>query len=303
MDRRRSLAAVVVSAACFGTLAVFTTYAYRGGAEPLPLLAWRFAFVALLLLAVQAVRSPRALAITRGDAARFAVLSLSGYGAASICFFYALRFADASVVAVLLYTYPAIVSVAGVVLFREPFSAARAGAVVLTFAGCALVVGAFQPGSHASLTGVLLGLGAALGYAVFNLGSHRWMGRTSRPVLMTYTFGFSAVGVSLLALAAGQSLSPADWTPTAWAMLAAIVLVPTFLAVMLYLEGVSGLGASQAAVVSTFEPLFTIVLAAAFLGERLAAWQWLGALLVLAGVALAEWGAGGGVRPEHVAQV
>ena len=49
MNRRGSLIAVVVSAACFGTLAVLTPLAYDAGATPLPLLAWRFLFAALLL--------------------------------------------------------------------------------------------------------------------------------------------------------------------------------------------------------------------------------------------------------------
>ena len=37
MSRRFSLVAVIISAACFGTLAVLTPLAYASGAEPLPL--------------------------------------------------------------------------------------------------------------------------------------------------------------------------------------------------------------------------------------------------------------------------
>ena len=57
---------------------------------------------------------------------------------------------------------------------------------------------------------------------------------------------------------------------------------------MLYLQGIRGLGPSQAAVISTLEPLFTIVLAGLVLHERLAPVQWLGAMLVLGGVVFAE---------------
>ena len=58
MSRRWSLAAVVASAACFGTLPVLAQLAYNANATPLPLLAWRFMFAAALLAVVSALREP-----------------------------------------------------------------------------------------------------------------------------------------------------------------------------------------------------------------------------------------------------
>lgn len=290
VSRRWSLVAVIVSAACFGTLAVLTPLAYREGAEPLPLLAWRFAFAAVLLGVVASVRDRRALRVPASDLGRYAVLALTGYGAASVCFFFALTYADASVVAVLLYAYPALVTVVGWVALGERATWQQGAAVLVTFLGCALVVGLGSSEMHAAWQGIALGLGAAVGYTVFNLFSHRWLPGRSRLTMMAYTFGLAVIlpTVGSIALDGWGSLSPAAWTPTAWGLLVAIVLVPTFAAVVLYLEGIRGLGPAQAAVVSTLEPLFTIALAASVLGERLTALQLLGAALVLAGVVVAE---------------
>ena len=279
---------MVVSALFFGTLAVLTPLAYRGGATPLPLLAWRFLFAAMLLGAAALSRSRRALAVPRSDLARYSALAVTGYGLASICYFFALKWAPASVVAVLLYTYPAMVVLASWVLGTQKPSWRQALAVLVTFAGVALVLNPFQPDATVSTKGFVLGLGAAAGYTLFNLLSARWLPGRSRLVLMTYTFGIAAIFVAFVTLAAGQSLSPAAWEPSVWVLLGLIVLVPTFGAVLLYLEGIRGLGPSQAAVISTLEPLFTIALAAVVLGERLAPIQWAGAALVLLGVVYAE---------------
>ena len=290
MERRTALIAVVVSAACFATLAVLTQLAYAEGATPLPLLTWRFALVSGLMALYLALREPHALRDGAADWRRYAALSLSGYGAASVCFFYALKFTSAPVVAVLLYTYPAIVSVLAAVFGQERFTPARALALVLTFVGCVLVVGLFDGRVQVSLPGIALGLGAALGYSVFNLLSYTLVGRRGRLVVMTYTFGISAAAIAVVTLLAGESLSPLGWTPTLWLLLGAIVLVPTFIAVVLYLHGIRGLGAPQAAIVSTTEPLFTIVLAALVLPDsRLNAIQLVGAAFVVAGVIAAEW--------------
>ena len=307
MTRRGSLIAVVVSAACFGTLAVLTPLAYAAGAQPLPLLAWRFLFAALLLAGLVAVRRPADLVAPRGDLARYATLALTGYGAASICFFFALKFADASVVAVLLYAYPAFVTIASWAFLGQRATWQRGVAVLVTFLGCALVVGVLGGPVRVSPIGILLGLGAAVGYTLFNLLSDRWLPGRSQLVMMGYTFGIAAIGAAVVSVLLGLALpatgahagvprvvaaigtlSPAQWAPHAWLILGAIVLVPTFAAVVLYLEGIRGLGPSQAAVISTLEPLFTIVLARIVLHERLVAVQWVGALLVLTGVVFAE---------------
>ena len=300
-----------MSAACFGTLAVLTPIAFRYGAAPLPLLAWRFMFAALLLAVLVAARRPADLLVGRGDLLRYAALALTGYGAASVCFFFALTYADASVVGVLLYAYPALVTVAGWLFLGEKATWQRALAVLITFIGCALVVGLLGGPVKVSLPGVLLGLGAAVGYTLFNLLSSRWLPGRSQLVMMGYTFGIASFGTAAVSVAFGlaafshtasgrslalgervsaalSSLSPAAWQPQAWVVLGAIVIVPTFIAIVLYLQGIRGLGPSQAAVISTLEPLFTIALAGVVLHERLVAIQWVGAALVLSGVVFAE---------------
>jgi drug/metabolite transporter (DMT)-like permease len=288
LSRTTALVMVVISAACFGTLAILTPLAYQAGATPLPLLAWRFLFAACLLAAVAGARDARSLRVGRADFLRYSALALTGYGAASVCFFFALKYADAAVVAVLLYAYPAFVTLASWAFLGEKATWGRGLAVLVTFVGCAMVVGLFGGVAHVSWPGVALGIGAALGYTLFNLLSHRWLPGRSQFVMMTYTFGIAAVGAAALTLLAGQSLSTASWQPAAWWYLGAIVIVPTFAAVVLYLQGIRGLGPSQAAVVSTLEPLFTIVLAWVVLGQTLAALQLVGAALVLGGVVGSE---------------
>ncbi len=290
MDRRVSLVSVVISAACFGTLAVLTPLAYAEGAQPLPLLTWRFVIAAILLGVLASAGNRRALVVPRSDLLRYSALALTGYGAASVCFFFALVYADASVVAVLLYAYPAMVTIAGWLFLGEKPSWGQGTAVLVTFIGCALVVGLGSGEAAAAWQGVVLGLGAAVGYTLFNLLSARWLEGRSRLTMMAYTFGIAAFlpGVAAVATGGLAALSVAAWTPTVWMLLAAIVLIPTFAAIVLYLEGIRGLGPAQAAVISTLEPLFTIVLALIFLDERLTALQFVGAALVLCGVVLSE---------------
>lgn len=295
MTRRIAVVTVVASAACFATLGILTKWAFAGGADPSSLLAVRFLAAAVVMGVVQAVRDPRDLRVTRGDLLRFLGLSVTGYGVASLCYSYAVRAIGASVTTVLLFTYPALVSIISWLLWREHFPPRRVVAVVLTFVGCGLVADVFSGVSGVNLRGILLGLAAGLGYAIFNVLSYRSLGRTPRPTIMTYTFGFSAIGMGIVAAATGSLAAVSRWDSSAWIALALIVAVPTFAAVMFYLGGIKALGAAQAAIISTLELPLTVVFAAAlFADERLGPGQLLGTAIVLAGVVLAEWGAPAG---------
>jgi len=207
----------------------------------------------------------------------------------------ALSFADASVVEILLYTYPAIVAVAAALFFRERLGLRGTAAVVVTFIGCALAVGVL---GHAEVCwqGIVLGLLSGIGYSVFTLTSDRYVRSGSRAVLLTYLFAIDAVVATLLAWVTGSSLSVAAWDGVTWILLGLIIAVPTLAATLLYLQGVRGLGSTKAALVSTSEPAFTVLLAALFLGERLTAMQWIGAVLVLGGVVLVEWRSGSDIE-------
>ena len=196
----------------------------------------------------------------------------------------------------MLYAYPAIVAVIESVLDHQRLPVSRVVAVALTFAGCALAAGLLDSAVVVNVPGVLLALGAASAYALFTLLSSRLIADRSRLVLMTYTFGISAIGIGVVTLLAGESLVPTGWTPQLWLILGLMVLLPTYAAVVLFLSGIRALGPSRASLISTMEPVFTVALAGVVLGERMTATQWAGALLVIAGIALAE-------RPRGVVEV
>jgi len=295
VERTTALLVVIASAASFATLGILTKWAFAHGADPLSLLAVRFAAAAVVMAVAQGLRDPGALRVTRGDLLRFLGLSLTGYGAASLCYSFAVRDIGASVTTVLLYTYPAMVSIIAFLFLKEPFPPRRIASVALTFIGCALVANVFSTGSAIGARGIVLGLCAGLGYAVFNVLSYHSLGRTPRLTLMAYTFGFSAVAMGAVAAITGSAAKVAAWDSQAWLAMVLIVAIPTFAAVMLYLDGIRRIGASQAAVVSTLELPFTVLMAAvAFPGERLGWLQLVGATVVLGGVILAEWGAPAG---------
>jgi drug/metabolite transporter (DMT)-like permease len=92
-----------------------------------------------------------------------------------------------------------------------------------------------------------------------------------------------AICNTMLAVAGGAAL---PGNATAWLAIGAIALFSTVMAVAAFLVGIKHIGAAQGSIISTLEPVITICLGVALLGESITATQLLGGAMVLAAVIL-----------------
>jgi drug/metabolite transporter (DMT)-like permease len=100
-------------------------------------------------------------------------------------------------------------------------------------------------------------------------------------VLTGATASFAVAGVATGSL---DFALPAE----AWLWLVLLALVSTVVAVSAFFAGLRRVGPSEAAILSTFEPVVTVVLAFFVLGERLTPLQLAGGALVLVAVVLLQ---------------
>jgi drug/metabolite transporter (DMT)-like permease len=201
----------------------------------------------------------------------------------SITYFRALEQIPASVTALVLYTYPVLVAffaaLLGVERLRWRALVAAAGA----FAGCALTASGAARGAPLPASGVAWALVAALVYASYIVLSSRFGAGVPARVLALHLAQVAAVVCVGFALADGGLSLPAD--PRAILAVAGIGVVSTVVAMTAFLAGMALVGPTRASVFSSLEVLVTLVLAFVLLGERLTAWQWAGAALILGAVA------------------
>jgi drug/metabolite transporter (DMT)-like permease len=274
----------IASAACFGAMAIFGKLAYDEGATVGTLLAVRFALAGGIFWAFVATSGTlhEVRALSRGDLLLGLGLGAFGYAAQAGFFFSALERIDASLLSLVLYTFPAIVAAAAVVLGREHMTGRRLLALFLSLGGLALVVGGAGAGKLDAL-GVALGLGAACVYSTYILTSQGISGRLRPSVLSALVCTGAAVSLTIGSALLGE-LRPGELTGTGWGWLAGIAVVSTVGAVGLFFAGLSRVGPTAASILSTVEPLVTVILAFLVFGETLGLVQIAGGALVLAAV-------------------
>lgn len=271
-------ALALLSAVSFGVMPVLTKVVYDDGVGTLGVLSVRFTLAALVLLALARWRGE---ALPRGRPLGLLVaLGGVGYVVESACYFLALERIGAGLTALLLYAYPALVVLLSAALLGVRPRPLALGCVAVATAGTALTVG---PVGAGQLAGVLLGLGAAVSYALYivlSSGAAPGVGpfATSAVVMGSCALVYDVAAVG------GRAALPQR--ATAWLALLAVALVGTVVAVAAFFAALALLGPSDTAVVSTVEPVVSVGVAAAVLGERLGPVQVAGGVLVLLAVLL-----------------
>lgn len=124
-------------------------------------------------------------------------------------------------------------------------------------------------------------IGAALVYAIYIIISNLLIKEISPIVTSTFVAMFASFSLLITGLAT-DSIS-FDFSTTTWFPIMGIVLFSTVLAVYGLFKGLEILGPTKAAILSTIEPLVTILFGALLFMEHLTSVQWFGAALVISG--------------------
>jgi drug/metabolite transporter (DMT)-like permease len=277
MQRQTAIFLVLLSALGFGSIALFAKSAYGAGVSPTMLLAWRFIIAVAILAPVVWLRGLR---LPRGKTLAGFALMGALYTAQSQSYFTALMHASSGLVGLLLYIYPVLVTMIAVALGWERLDRRTLVLLLLAIAGLAITLGGNLQGEP---LGIALGILAAGVYAVYIVIGGK-LTRDTDPLAATLVVMIAAgIGNGMFAIAGGTPLPQGG---IAWLAIAAIALFSTVIAVGTFLIGIKVIGAAQASILSTLEPVITIVLGVAFLGEAVSASQMVGGAMVLAAVIL-----------------
>lgn len=292
----------LLSALFFGAMPIFGRFAYEAGVTPSALLLVRFSLAGAVLAALLLVRpslrrsgghdsghlAPRTgSTLSRRQVVAIAIgLGAVGYATQARLYFTALQHIDASLLSLILYTYPVLVTTASVLLGRDRMTPARGVALVAASCGTVLLVlGAAGAGSFHPV-GAALAFGAAIVYTTYILVSDTVVHRLPPVVLSTLVMAGAATTLGAEAVLTGGIAL--DFELSGWFWLACIAVVSTVAAMLAFFAGLRRTGPSTTAILSTFEPVVTTALASVALDEFLSGVQLAGGVLVLASVVILQ---------------
>ena len=207
----------------------------------------------------------------------------------SYAYFKAMELMSLSVAAVLLYTAPTFVMIFSIILFKEKITLQKIIALVLSFMGCMFVTGVMTGNIQITLQGFLFGILSGICYALYSIFSRFALERDYDPLtILIYTFLIA--GIFMLFVSRPLTvIEIAVKDPVEIIWIIGFVFCSEIIPYVLYTTGLKYIKSSTASIIVSIEPVVaTIVSALVFKEEILFPWGYVGILLVIISIVVAN---------------
>ncbi len=297
--RAWGFALALLGVVSFSVRPILIKLAYAYVRDPITLLALRMVFSlpfflgTALWLQWRARRNDPALQIgssnaplTRRDWGAVLFLGFLGYYLASFLDFLGLQYISAGLGRLVLFLYPTITLLLSALFLHKYVSRRDIVALVISYAGLALVLSQGFAGENRDLPlGALLIFASALCYAGYLVSGSQIVARIGSMRFSAYASTVACV-LCILQFLLLRPASALDLPLAVYALAVAMALVCTVLPIFVTSEALKRIGANHVAIIGAAGPVATIFLGWIGLEESMTLVQLAGAALVLAGVLL-----------------
>ncbi len=277
----------ILAAGClWGFMGLFRRQLGAIGVSSMGLIVLRCGLAALFFAVTILVSNPKGLRVKLRDFWCFVGSGICSLLFFSYCYFQAMTYMSLSAAAILLYTAPSIVMVLSLFLFKEKLSAKKGVALGLAFIGCALVSGVGNGDGGLTFSGVLYGLGAGFGYALYSIFARLALDRGySSSTVNFYSCLLAGVGALIIAGPSGSlDVLTASWGNALFCVAAAFITC--YLPYLLYTYGLTGMEAGRASIMASVEPVVATLVGVLVFHEGMTLLAALGVVLVLSAVVI-----------------
>lgn len=271
----------ICSAIIYGCMPLMSKYIYGDGVNPLTLVFLRNA-LSIVPLGLLALREKKTLRIPIKLLPSISLISLLGCSITPILLFSSYQFMASGTATVFHFVYPALVIVLQILFMRKKVQISNFISVLLCVVGIGLF---YSPGEPLSFTGSALALGSGLTFATYVV----LLSGFDRTHVSGFLFSFyvaliSSIFLLLTCLVTGSLALPA--TLFGWGMCILFSLAVTTGAVVLFQQSTFLIGGERTSILSTLEPITSIILGVIVFGEPFGFRVLTGTILVVAASAL-----------------
>ena len=245
---------VVIGASLWGTIGLFTR-SLAPFISPLQMAFARCLVTVIILLAALLVLDRKLLRISPRDIWMFIGTGLFSIVFFTVSYFTTQQLVSLSTASVLLYTAPCFVVIMSAVLFKEKLTRNKVLALALAFAGCVFATGI---GMNDLNIGVLYGIMAGFGYALYSIFSKYALVKYKLLTILFYTF--LVASVCLLPFCDLPQFADACSEQTVIFNILALGILCTIMPYYFYTVGLKGMDAGKASIIAFVEPMVATVL-------------------------------------------
>jgi drug/metabolite transporter (DMT)-like permease len=279
-EKTRGVILIMLAALSFGLVPLSARIAYANGLTPYSFILFRSIIAAGVLFALLKHKG-LSLRVQPGHLTTLFKASFFGYCMMMITLYVAYNYMASGIATTVHYVYPVATMIGAVFFFGETINPRKIAALLISLVGIYLLVGGASSGF--SVTGASLAFVSGLFYAYYILTvSYSQIKELNSFVLVFYVSLFNALTLFIICIFTGDLTL--DFNATALFSVVAITIVVNILGMVALQEGLKIIPPSTATILSTFEPLTSLVIGVALLNETLSWYHGAGSVLVLISV-------------------
>ena len=269
----------------FSLKAIFIKLAYPYGVDAITLLALRMGFALPVFLWVGLAEHKAGAALSRQDWGKLFLLGCLGYYGASILDFWGLEYISAGLERLILFTYPTLTILIGVLFQGKAFTRREAIAIALCYTGIgfAFMHDLNLGDTRSVLIGGALVFASSVSYAFYLSGSGPMIARLGAMRFAALAMLFSSA-VTLIHFLAVQPLTAFIQPLPVYGWALAMALFATVIPVFALSAAIRLIGAGPASLFGMVGPILTIGFGWWLLGEPISIEQTIGAIFVVLGI-------------------
>lgn len=285
--RKLSLLGVAFALCCalsYSVNPVLGKLAYAHGLSTITILQGRFLFAVIGMVVVFSFIDRSTFKPTAGELKASAVIGLLILIPMNLLYVFSLKGIPASLMSLITYLYPLAVLLMSRAFLGKHIRKNQALSIGL------IVLGGFCVFSDAFLVNIpiqtlFIAIIAMLFYALYMV-AFEGLGKNKNPLHMTFW--------TLLICTAGLLLIPSEQSllslnPVQWGICTAYGVISTMMATVFLFLAIDRLGATEAGIFCSFEPIFTILFSAWILGETITTVRIAGMCLLVAAIVIPNY--------------
>lgn len=282
MNKSKGIFYALFSSAAFGFMPIFAKYAYNHGINSSTLVLFRFLFAWIILLPML-IYKKQSLKLNKKQLITVISVGILTYATTTLTLFLSYQYIAVGLATTIHFIYPIVVTIISIIIFKEKIFKEKIFALILSSVGVFMLI--YNGSIKLNFLGVFYALFSGVLYSIYiSSVDHSELRNINAFVLTFYLSLISFVTLLTTGIITKSINFNVDIRCYGGAFM--ISLISTVIAVTAFQKGIRIIGSSNASILSTFEPIVSLILGVILFKEPLSFRIVLGCILIFSSVIL-----------------
>lgn len=281
-NKYKGYIAVIISGMIFGCMPLVAKIIFNNGSNPISLVFYRFLFTLPVLYLINK-RENISMKVTKKELKLIIIVSIFGYSSTAVLLFLSYNYISTGLATTLHFVYPIFVTIGCILFFKEKLNFVKILCAILCTLGISLFLQDLSINN--GLIGIVLSFLSGITYSFYMILIEKSSLRDIPPFKLTYYLCLVSSGILFIYSIITKTFT-VQISLLGWILTVIFSIVVSVGAVTLLQVGINIIGSQSAAILSTFEPITSVLIGIVIFSEPLNLKIILGIVIIISSVIL-----------------